>query len=258
MASYAVNDVLKFIKDSVYSIYTLIYIFGGIVPYVPQYLEIRRLRSVKGFSTFVCLILLIANILRICFWFVQPFSAVILLQSVVMIVAMLVMMRLTASVLSLECQFVPSLLSHKPLSPALRRTLWGSPIRHFWQWTDFPSYILFILLFTFVASTITYMFSANAMFVGLLGFASLLTEALLGLPQLIKNHRNKSTKGMSVMMVALWTFGDICKSIFFMVEKTPIQFPFCGWLQVALDCAILGQHFFYARTSPSFDGAHFG
>ena len=43
-------------------------IFGGVVPYIPQYRTIRRTRDAEGFSTFVCLVLLVANILRILFW----------------------------------------------------------------------------------------------------------------------------------------------------------------------------------------------
>lgn len=43
-------------------------VFGGVVPYIPQYRSIRRSRDADGFSTFVCLILLIANVLRILFW----------------------------------------------------------------------------------------------------------------------------------------------------------------------------------------------
>lgn len=46
----------------------LLMIFGGIVPYVPQYCEIKRLESSEGFSLFVCLALLLANTLRILFW----------------------------------------------------------------------------------------------------------------------------------------------------------------------------------------------
>jgi len=45
-------------------------IFGGVVPYIPQYRKIRRSRSAEGFSTYVCLVLLVANILRILFWYV--------------------------------------------------------------------------------------------------------------------------------------------------------------------------------------------
>lgn len=42
--------------------------FGGLVPYIPQYRSISRTRDADGFSTFVCLVLLISNLLRILFW----------------------------------------------------------------------------------------------------------------------------------------------------------------------------------------------
>lgn len=43
-------------------------IFGGVVPYVPQYWDILQSRDAEGFSMHVCLALLVANILRIFFW----------------------------------------------------------------------------------------------------------------------------------------------------------------------------------------------
>lgn len=45
-------------------------IFGAVIPYVPQYKEIKRKEDAEGFSLYVCLTLLIANTLRILFWFV--------------------------------------------------------------------------------------------------------------------------------------------------------------------------------------------
>ncbi|RXG65301.1 PQ-loop repeat-containing protein 1 [Armadillidium vulgare] len=39
--------------------------FGGIVPYIPQYIDIKRTEDAKGFSTYVCLVLLLANTLRL-------------------------------------------------------------------------------------------------------------------------------------------------------------------------------------------------
>lgn len=69
-------------------------IFGGVVPYVPQYREIRRSRNAEGFSSFVCLALLLANTLRILFWFGHPFELPLLAQSLVMNVCMLAMLRL--------------------------------------------------------------------------------------------------------------------------------------------------------------------
>ncbi len=43
-------------------------IFGGVVPYVPQYWDIWQSRDAEGFSMHVCLALLVANVLRIFFW----------------------------------------------------------------------------------------------------------------------------------------------------------------------------------------------
>ena len=43
-------------------------VIGGVVPFIPQYLDIWRSQNADGFSLFVCLALLIANILRIMFW----------------------------------------------------------------------------------------------------------------------------------------------------------------------------------------------
>lgn len=69
-------------------------IFGGVVPYIPQYRIISRSRNAQGFSTLVCLALLVANILRILFWFGHPFELPLLTQSVIMIICMLVMLEL--------------------------------------------------------------------------------------------------------------------------------------------------------------------
>lgn len=43
-------------------------IFGGVIPFIPQYREIRRKGDAEGFSLYVCLVLLVSNILRILFW----------------------------------------------------------------------------------------------------------------------------------------------------------------------------------------------
>lgn len=63
---------LAFPELSVVNLITLIasffIIFGGIIPFVPQYREIKSTGNAEGFSTFVCLTLLIANTLRILFW----------------------------------------------------------------------------------------------------------------------------------------------------------------------------------------------
>lgn len=75
-------------------------VFGGVVPYIPQYQMIKRSRNASGFSTLVCLSLLIANILRILFWFGHWYELPLLMQSIIMIVTMLIMLKLCIGVKS--------------------------------------------------------------------------------------------------------------------------------------------------------------
>lgn len=48
-------------------------VLGSVVPYLPQYIQIKQSQNTEGFSPYVCLTLLVANILRIDFWFVAEF-----------------------------------------------------------------------------------------------------------------------------------------------------------------------------------------
>lgn len=44
-------------------------IVGGMVPYIPQYRQIKTTQDSEGFTLYVCLALLVANTLRIFFWY---------------------------------------------------------------------------------------------------------------------------------------------------------------------------------------------
>lgn len=64
----AVPLLLPYIKELVTWVAIGGMVLGGVVPYIPQYRKIRKTRDSEGFSVYVCLVLLIANILRILFW----------------------------------------------------------------------------------------------------------------------------------------------------------------------------------------------
>ncbi|KDO34777.1 hypothetical protein SPRG_00838 [Saprolegnia parasitica CBS 223.65] len=61
-------------------------VVGGVLPYVPH--------DTSGFSSWICLILLAANMTRVCFYIRSPFGETLLAQSLVMIAAQLVMLEL--------------------------------------------------------------------------------------------------------------------------------------------------------------------
>lgn len=67
---------------------------------------------------------------------------------------------------------------------------------HFWEWTDFQSYVEFMLTFSTMGCLLMYVFIDSPLFVETIGFISVLTEALLAAPQFYRNFITKSTFGM--------------------------------------------------------------
>ncbi|XP_067111920.1 solute carrier family 66 member 2 isoform X1 [Osmerus mordax] len=227
-------------------------VFGGVVPYIPQYRDIRRTQNAEGFSTYVCLVLLVANILRILFRFGRYFETPLLWQSIIMIATMLIMLNLCTNVrMATELNtkrrsFTATDIKEEEIKVPKKLFLdfdWS----HFWSWSRFVDYLQCVLAFTLLAAYITYLFLDSSVFVETLGFLAVFTEAMLGTPQLYCNYQNKSTQGMSIKMVLMWTSGDTFKTVYFLLTQAPVQFWTCGLLQVAVDIAILFQVYYYSR-----------
>ncbi|XP_029010262.1 solute carrier family 66 member 2 [Betta splendens] len=209
-------------------------VFGGALPYLPQYQEIQMSSNTEGFSTRVCLVLLIANILRIFFWIGKQFELTLLLQSIVMILTMFAMLHLCCMVQNAN-----------RVSTKQHRLL-DLDLQYFWKWTVFEDYLLFCFGFTVLCAVVTLLFLDSAVFVEMLGSLALCFEAMLGLPQLLRNIQNRSTKGMSVKMVLLWTAGDVFKTTYFLLNESPAQFWVCGSAQILIDAVILLQVLLYS------------
>ncbi|XP_036371496.1 solute carrier family 66 member 2 isoform X1 [Megalops cyprinoides] len=227
-------------------------VFGGVVPYIPQYRDIRRTQNAEGFSTYVCLVLLVANILRILFRFGRYFETPLLWQSIVMIVTMLVMLNLCTNVrvaaeLNTKRRSFIATDSKDEDVKVPKKLFLDFDFKYFWLWSRFTDYLQCVLAFTAVAAYITYLLLDSFLFVETLGFLAVFTEAMLGTPQLYCNYQNKSTEGMSIKMVCMWASGDTFKTGYFLVTQAPVQFWICGLLQVFVDFAILFQVYYYSR-----------
>uniref|UniRef100_A0A672GX66 Solute carrier family 66 member 2 n=1 Tax=Salarias fasciatus TaxID=181472 RepID=A0A672GX66_SALFA len=184
MEDEVLEQVLSVVNTLVSWIAAGAMVFGGVVPYIPQYRDIRRTQNAEGFSTYVCLVLLVANILRILFRFGRYFETLLLWQSIIMIATMLIMLNLCTDVRT------ATELNTK------RRSFIDFDWSYFWLWTRFVDYVQCVLAFTLVAAYITYLLLDSALFVETLGFLAVFTEAMLGTPQLYCNYQNKSTEGM--------------------------------------------------------------
>ena len=68
--------------------------------------------------------------------------------------------------------------------------------KYFWKWTNFQSYLEFVLLFGILGGVLMYLFVEYPIFVEIVGLIAVLTEAMLGVPQFLRNVHNKSTDGM--------------------------------------------------------------
>lgn len=301
-------------------------VVGGVLPYVPQYKQIKQTQDPEGFSLHVCLALLIANSLRILFWFSSRFEIPLLVQSVVMNITMFIMIHLCVTVrrnnaimrtrervfsgdetllearesinrvIDADQQQQQQLQHHVvvktegvisnragagPEGPAKlansttigigstlpqtnqvaapgsslkksrsRHYIIDFDSRYFWSWTDFQSYLDFMLVVWVVGAAVTYLMLSVTWFMETIGFLAVFTEAMLGAPQFLRNHKNKSTHGMSICMVIMWTAGDMFKTGYFILRHAPTQFWICGTLQVSLDLAILLQVYIYRKNPP--------
>lgn len=214
-------------------------IIGCVLPYVPQYITIYKNRNCQGFSTFVCLTLLLANILRVAFWFGHQFETPLLIQSGLMILAQIFLLELCVRVKK----------QNSITTPRNRSFLTSSP-RYFWRWTNLLSYIEFLILFSIILGISMYYLLNCELFVEAVGYCALVTESMLGLPQVIKNYKNNSVEGMSLSMVLMWLAGDTFKTGYFIANSVPFQFWLCGLLQITIDIIILVQVCLFKQNAP--------
>jgi len=108
---------------------------------------------------------------------------------------------------------------------------------------------MYLSVFWAAAWYLTALMYPNLLYFELLGFLALFTEALLGLPQLLKNAKAQSTAGLSPYMVWGWTIGDSMKTIYFAVKGQPLQFVAGGILQTTIDLLIMAQVYLYPKKS---------
>jgi uncharacterized protein with PQ loop repeat len=210
-------------------------VLAPVIGYVDQYKMIVKERQSEAFSKLVSLILMLANVLRIFFWFGKRFETVMLYQSFVMIIAQFVMLHV--------CTRYPN-STQKHAQPLLK----NPSLQNFWNWPDLQSYGVFIGGFSVVVAVFSlFLIPTSDRYVELLGYAALMTEACLGLPQLIQNFKNKSTEGFSLVLLGTWFLGDAYKTLFFIFKGLPNQFIACGAFQLAVDCLLLFQVLTYNK-----------
>jgi len=229
-------------------------VVGPSLCYIDQYRAILKQRSSDGFSSKVCLILIVANLLRVFFWLGKHFDPILLYQSLLMLLTQFILLH--AVIKFRPMPLLESPVSTPPLSPVLpqRSTsdgyvqLEGGKVKVQREW-GFWRYMLAITLFTAVMSALHALNTvwSSSLYVEALGASALGIEACLGIPQVISNFQRKSTEGFSIVVLSTWVIGDVFKSGYFILTKSPMQFTVCGLTQVCVDFIIVGQSLWYRR-----------
>jgi len=88
------------------------------------------------------------------------------------------------------------------------------------------------------------------LYVNGLGFLALGLESTLPIPQFYSNFKQRSLYGFRASILIGWVAGDLFKTGYFILQKSPIQFIVCAIFQVSVDFAIVLQRFFYGTAAP--------
>ncbi|PPQ65884.1 hypothetical protein CVT24_011215 [Panaeolus cyanescens] len=209
---------------------------GPPLVYADQAISIVKKKDATGFSRDVCAILLIANITRCFFWIGDHFETALLVQSLLMILAQLALLYI--------CILYRSRLSPEALGGSSR------PFS-FWQWPTYTQYIEFLAGLILCETILILIFGRSELFVGALGFIALGLESTLPIPQLISNYRQRSLYGFRMSTLIGWFGGDSFKTVYFFLQKSPLQFKVCAIFQLSIDVAIVLQRFIYGNAPPS-------
>ncbi|KAF8801272.1 hypothetical protein BYT27DRAFT_7115291 [Phlegmacium glaucopus] len=208
---------------------------GPPLVYADQAFSIVRKKDATGFSRDVCAILLIANITRCFFWLGNRFEIALLTQSILMILAQLVLLYI--------CIIYRPRTSPETLTSSTR------PLS-FWQWSTYTQHVEFLAGLILCQAILFLIFGRSETFIGILGFVALGLESTLPIPQLISNYRQRSLYGFRMSTLIGWVGGDAFKTVYFFRHHSPLQFKVCAIFQLSIDCVIIAQRVVYGNAAP--------
>ena len=199
--------------------------FAPAVGYITQIHKMRETKSSDGFSKYILLLCLIANVLRIFYWFQQPLDTVLMLQSCVCIS---VQLFLISECLSYGSQQVTGSF----LSPY-----------NFWNWNSFSEYLVCFVIFSVFACFVPHFLELDKLpwFSQLTISLCALFDAFSSFPQLVSNCKKGNLSNVSFPLVALWLMGDAVRLGYYSMVGAPFQMLACGLFQTFCDFVVVVQ-----------------
>ncbi|EXJ93530.1 alpha 1,3-glucosidase [Capronia coronata CBS 617.96] len=233
----------------------LFLVASPVTSYADQIASIHRKKSSDGFSLDIPLIMLVASILKVFYWFGAYYDKALLLQAALMIVVQLILLKVALD--NRAPTGARDGPEHTPFhgytaEDGLRDLLSGRRPYDFWQWSNPKSYFQFLGYFAsglLVIHVLLPFVSRSPAYISFLGYFGLTVEAILPVPQIIQNHRARSCKGFRLSVIANWLAGDAMKMSYFFLSSEYVPWPFrlCGMFQACCDCYLGFQYYMYGE-----------
>ncbi|PWY79622.1 PQ loop repeat protein [Aspergillus heteromorphus CBS 117.55] len=228
----------------------LFLITSPLTSYADQILSIHRSRNSAGFSLDIPLIMLVASVFKVFYWFGAYYSLSLLIQAVIMIGVQMVLLKVALD--NRPPPGVKNSVEHVPFS-SVDNSGGGRPYE-FWQWKSAKPYWLFL---AYMIGALTFIqiilppIASSDFYINVLGYVGLAVEATLPLPQIVKNHKSHSCAGFRVSVLAAWILGDMMKLSYFFCsqEVIPWAFRMCGLFQCVCDLYLGVQFWMYSASS---------
>ena len=187
--------------------------------FIFQVNRFKRNKSSKGFAKYICLILIISNILRIYYWVGKQYSISLLYQSVVVIVCQLFLMHYY-----IRYREIPENIIYPERTIIQHLTNWKDTLnlKYIWKWPYEIEYYKFISFILFIISILSSTIGAKTRkFFKWIGNISFYLETFSQLPQIIENYEIKNTENVSFIMIIMWLIGDLIKTGYNLIYKCP-------------------------------------
>lgn len=201
--------------------------------------------------------MLVASILKVFYWFGAYYDKSLLIQACLMVGVQTVLLKVALD--NRAPTGSRGGLEHKPFSAytadsLVSEVLSGKRPFNFWRWNNAKPYFQFLAYMTctllFIHVLLPFI-SRTPFYITLLGYVGLAIEALLPIPQILKNHNVRSCKGFRLSVIINWLAGDTMKMSYFFLSSESVPWPFklCGIFQACCDMYLGLQFYMYGDGS---------
>jgi uncharacterized protein with PQ loop repeat len=226
-------------------------IFCPIINYSFQVLKFKNTKSSKGFSTYLCLVNLLAHTLKIFFWFKEKFRQALLIQSFSVIIMQLYLIYLCIKYKENGPDYEQENKNVMNINNINGHIFcnWKQTLNYklIWKWNNIVEYYKFYFFFIFLLS-IFYISCNDNYYINIIGALIVFLEMLCSLPLIIEVYKTKNQKNISKLMVLMWFIGNILKVFYNIYNKSPIQLVIGTYVQVFCNIILISQLIYYYHT----------